>query len=221
MSTTLSSVAPFETSAEVAEDELTQLVRAYQGAVEAGDEPHASRALDAICRQTAGEIARFCSFIAGPRVNALDAAQETMIEACRKLAGLREPAVFRSWLYSIARNKVVAQRRWHWVRRWVPGASLDGVLDPAPGPHREMCLGRRARLVEEVLEALPEEQRTAIALHVLQGLSDSEVAECLGKKKTNVKSLLRRAKENFRREVKRRGYEAELSDQIDPEEGGA
>jgi RNA polymerase sigma-70 factor (ECF subfamily) len=84
-----------------------------------------------------------------------------------------------------------------------------------------MCLGRRARLVEEVLEALPEEQRTAIALHVLQGLSDSEVAECLGKKKTNVKSLLRRAKENFRREVKRRGYEAELSDQIDPEEGGA
>jgi RNA polymerase sigma-70 factor, ECF subfamily len=197
-----------------AEGELEHLVRVYQAAVGESDERGASQALEVICRKTAPDIAKFCALIAGPRVNALDAAQETMIEACRRLPTLREPRAFRGWLYSIARNKVMAQRRWTWVRRWVPGSNLEVHEDPSAGPFREMALSRRSQMVERVLDELPEDQRTAIALHVLQGLSDSEVAECLGKKKTNVKSLIRRAKESFRKAVGRLGYEEELSEAL-------
>lgn len=201
-------------------DELAALVRAYQLAFEEGDSAGASRSLDALCRATLGEVCRFCAFIAGPRVNPMDAAQEAMIEACRKLPSLRDPTVFRAWLYSIARNKVIAQRRWGWVRRWVPGASLETTVDPSVGPYREVRVGRRARLVEEVLEALPEEQRTALVLHLLQGLSDSEVAACLDRKKTNIKSLIRRAKENFRKVARKMGHERELAETLGEDEEG-
>lgn len=148
----------------------------------------------------------------------MDATQETLLELCRRLGTLREPTAVRPWLYSIARNKVMAQRRWGWVRRWVPGASLDGEIDPTESPHRAMCLGRRALMVEDTLEHLSEEHRTALVLHLLQGLSDSEVGECLGRKKTNAKSLIRRAKESFQKQAKKLGYERELSEVMSEEE---
>lgn len=214
------SLAPvFEHTVPWSEGDLSGYVRDFQHASEEGDALGASQALDALCRAVAPELARFCAYISGPRVNAMDATQETLLEVCRRLPSLRDPGAVRPWLYSVARNKVLAQRRWSWVRRWVPGVSLDDVIDTSVGPHREARLGRRASLVEEVLEHLPEEHRTALVLHLLQGLSDSEVAVCLGRKKTNAKSLIRRAKESFRKQAKKLGYERELSETLVEEEG--
>lgn len=102
----------------------------------------------------------------------------------------------------------------------MPGANLDAEIDPHENPHRTLRLGRRARMVEEILEILPEEQRTALVLHLLQGLSDSEVAECMGRKKTNAKSLIRRAKEAFQKQAKKLGYARELAEGSPGEEDG-
>jgi RNA polymerase sigma factor (sigma-70 family) len=206
-----------DTPSSLPENDLAGYVRDYFQAQEDGDGVASTRALDALCRAVAPEMARFCAYIAGPRVNALDATQETLLELCRRLETIRDPGAVRPWLYSVARNKVLAQRRWSWVRRWVPGASLDAEIDPTENPHRSFCLGRRAMMVEEVLEQLPEEHRTALVLHLLQGLSDSEVATCLGRKKTNVKSLIRRAKESFQKQAKKLGYDRELAE-TPPEE---
>lgn len=188
--------------------------------MEEGDLLTAARALDSLCRVVAPEISHFCAYIAGSQVHPMDAAQETLLELCRRLPTLRDPTAIRPWLYSIARNKVLAQRRWSWVRRWVPGASLDEEIDPAESPLRTMRLGRRAAMVEDILEHLNEEYRTVLVLHLLQGLSDSEVAACLGQKKTCAKSLIRRAKEGFLKQAKKLGYSHELQEFIeeDPED---
>ena len=207
------SLAPLLDASQLSpEHALVGYARDYFLAQEEGDVVASARALDALCRAVAPEIARFCAYISGPRVNPMDATQETLLELCRRLGSLRDPAAIRPWLYSIARNKVMAQRRWGWVRRWVPGVNIDSEEDPAEGPHRALRLGRRAFMVEEVLEQLPEEHRTALVLHLLQGLSDSEVAECLGRKKTNAKSLIRRAKVSFEKQAKKLGYAEELAE---------
>jgi RNA polymerase sigma-70 factor (ECF subfamily) len=209
-----------DTPPSLHEPALVGYVHDYLQAHDEGDVLAQARALDALCRAVAPEIARFCAYIAGPRVNPMDATQETLLELCRRLGTLRDPAAVRPWLYSVARNKVMAQRRWSWVRRWMPGVSLDAEIDPQENPHRTLRLGRRARMVEETLELLPEEHRTALVLHLLQGLSDSEVAECMGRKKTNAKSLIRRAKEAFQKQAKKLGYDRELAEDSPGEEDG-
>lgn len=214
----MNTVAVALEATSLSEGELGGYVRDFQAAREDGDEVEAARALDALCRAAAPELSRFCAYIAGPRVNALDATQDALLEICRKLEGLRDPGAVRPWMYAVARNKVLAQRRWGWVRRWMPGVTLETVVDPSAGPFREARQERRATMVEEILERLPEEHRTALVLHLLQGLSDSEVAACLGRKKTNAKSLIRRAKESFRKQARKLGYERELAESTGDEE---
>jgi RNA polymerase sigma-70 factor (ECF subfamily) len=213
------SLAPSFPAPVVAESALAGYARDYLQAHDDGDDLAAARSLDALCRVIAPEISRFCAYIAGPRVNPMDAAQETLLELCRRLHSLRDPAAVRPWVYSVARNKVMAQRRWGWVKRWVPGVNLDGEIDPQESPDRALRLGRRAFLVEDVLERLPEEHRTALVLHLLQGMSDSEVAACMGRKKTNAKSLIRRAKESFQKQARKLGYEQEMAEVLGEEEG--
>ena len=215
-------VLPLPDALTPPEGELARLVRDFQQAHDDGDREATAQALDTLCRVVAPEVARFCAFLAGPRVNPLDAAQETLLEICRRLPSLREAGAIRPWVYSIARHKVLAQRRWSWVRRWVPGVSLDETVDRRAGPHHEARLHHRAALVEQVLERLPEEHRTALVLHLMQGMSDSEVAACLGRKKTCAKSLIRRAKESFRKQARALGCAHELAeviDETDEEEG--
>lgn len=211
---------PLTNAQGLLEDELTALVLDFQRFHDDGDVAAAARALDALCRAVAPDVTRFCAYLAGPRVNPLDAAQETLLEICRRLPSLREAGAVRPWVYTIARHKVQAQRRWSWVRRWVPGVAIDDEIDRGAGPLREARLGRRAALVEQVLERLPEEHRAALALHLMQGLSDSEVAACLGQKKTCAKSLIRRAKESFRKQARALGCLHELAEVVDDEGEG-
>ena len=57
-----------------------------------------------------------------------DVVQETMLRAVRGLAGLRDPAAFRSWLVAVAVRQV---RDYHRARQPVPGGDLAGdVADP-------------------------------------------------------------------------------------------
>jgi len=134
--------------------------------------------------------------ILGDREAASDVAQEAFARAWQHAAAFdaRRGSV-STWLLTITHNLAVDAVR---LRRAVPMepdvlASLQGPSDePLPGEHVTLA-GERSRLRWAVGE-LPEEQRRALLLAVLRGLSAREISELdgvpLGTVKTRIRSAL-------------------------------
>ena len=133
-------------------------------------------------------VGRLCGSIAldaGP-----DAAQETMIQVMRDLAGLRDPTALRSWVRRIATREAIrhAERR----RR----EPLFDHLEETEGALLDPAL---ARDVTRVLAELPPDQRAILVLRDLEGLSEAEAAAELDVARGTIKSRLHRAREAFRK----------------------
>jgi RNA polymerase sigma-70 factor (ECF subfamily) len=133
----------------------------------------------------------------------LDVTQEAFIKAYRALAGFRAESAFYTWLYRIAvntvKNQLVAQGR------RPPGDDLDtetaelmdagGRLRDYATPERQLLTDEIAHSVQDALDALPEDLRTAIVLRELEGLTYEEIAQAMECPIGTVRSRVFRARE--------------------------
>jgi len=129
--------------------------------------------------------------LSGSRQDAEDALQDVFLRAYRALRASERPITLRAWLYRVAHNRCVDQ-----LRRPVP-LSTD-LFDVSRTPLRDPLLETERRddlrrLVADV-RRLPEQQRSALLMRELQGLSYTELADALGTTVAAVKSLLVRAR---------------------------
>jgi len=120
-------------------------------------------------RHAAG-VARFLRAQVGPD-EADDCLQETLIAALRAYPSLRRGSNVRAWLYTIARNKALDSHRAR-VRRAVP-------VDELPERPAVDAAERDDELWASV-RALPEKQRSAVALRYVGGLSHREIGATIG-----------------------------------------
>lgn len=141
-------------------------------------------------------VVRWCAHLGGPGVDAEDAAQEVLIVALRRLDRLYDEAHTSAWLFGITRRVLAQHRRRAWVRRWVPGLSIDAP-DKARGPAALVSLGETSRRVQDVLDRLPLAERQVLVLCLVEERSDREVSEMLGVPHGTVKSRMRRARARF------------------------
>jgi RNA polymerase sigma factor (sigma-70 family) len=173
-----------------------ELLRAH-----AGGDPHAfARLYD----RHEGASFRFVRRMLGPAEAAAaeDAHQEVWVAVARNAGAFRpDKGGFRTWVYVIARGKVLDHMR----RRGgaLPAAGLESVLDEAadPGPTPlELVISRQlaTRLVDAV-EALPAEQREVFLLAADGELSLAEIAVVAGVPAETAKSRLRYARSRLRR----------------------
>lgn len=131
-----------------------------------------------------------------------DLCQETFLAAYRALPAFRGESAFYTWVYRIAIN---AAKRHHGHRaRQRPVESLDegdGTFgtDPAPSDHAtpEALLASRqlARGLDEAVAALAEDQRRALLLREVDGLSYDEIADLMDCPPGTVRSRIFRARE--------------------------
>ena len=125
---------------------------------------------------------------------ARDIAQDTFVRAYEALGNLRDPAAFPGWLIRICRNLAAT-----WLRRpergWV---SLDGLQVPVPDIAPTVASGD---VVTRALSALPEANRLALSLYVVNGYTYDEVAELTGVRATTVRGRIQRAKRRLAAEV--------------------
>jgi len=129
--------------------------------------------------------------------DAEDALQDVFIRAYRALRSNDRPVTLRPWLYRIAHNRCIDE-----LRRPHPLPSeLAADAEPAfgfPAASREPpAVAERsaalARLVADV-RTLPSQQRSALLMRELQGLSYEELASAMAISVPAVKSLLLRAR---------------------------
>jgi RNA polymerase sigma-70 factor (ECF subfamily) len=127
---------------------------------------------------------------AGDHALADDLAQDTFIEAFRKLRQYRAEGTFVGWLYRIAYSRFLMDRR----RRKTSSA------DDAPEPSAENETGDMARLdLERAMARISPEERAALTLCYALGHSNEEAAAILSLPLGTVKSHILRGREKLKR----------------------
>jgi RNA polymerase sigma-70 factor (ECF subfamily) len=130
-----------------------------------------------------------------------DGTQQVFWVAARKLDRI-EAGRERAFLFGTAVRVASDVRRAASRRPEAVSEPLD-LSDPGPGPE-ELTEQRRARaLLDEVLDSMPLEARTAFVLFELEELSVVEIADLVGVPVGTVASRLRRARELFHAAAKR------------------
>ena len=129
--------------------------------------------------------------LAGSRQDAEDAMQDVFIRAYSALRENRRPMSLRAWLYRVAHNRCIDQ-----LRRPVPIASemLDVSRQPLRDPLVEAERREDLRRLVADVRRLPEQQRSALLMREMQGMTYVELSGALGVSVPAVKSLLVRAR---------------------------
>jgi RNA polymerase sigma factor (sigma-70 family) len=122
-----------------------------------------------------------------------DLAQLTFIRAWEGRETLREPALVRGWLYTIAHN--LASNHVTRSRRTEPIDDQFDLAAPAPGPEDQATAKELAELVWAAAASLEPRQYTVLDLHVRRDLPTGEIAQVLDVPAPHAAVLVSRAKE--------------------------
>jgi RNA polymerase sigma-70 factor, ECF subfamily len=133
-----------------------------------------------------------------------DAIQEAYLSAFVHLNDFRGEAPFGAWLHRIVVQKALARRR---GLRPIAGLSQEDRPDEPdvePGPEREVLGRELACIVEDAIDALPDDYRTTFMLRAVEGMTAPETAELLGISEHTVRSRVHRARSQLRSELRER-----------------
>ncbi len=157
--------------------------------VKAGDQS----AFDYLVQKYRRPLVSFMYRMARNTAAAEDLAQEVFLRVYRSRQTYEASAKFTTWLYRIATNLAVNHARDTRHERPEVTVSLD-----------EEALVRRERLaaIRGKVEALPERQRLAVIMHKYQQMDYKQIAEVLKLSESATKSLLFRAYESLREQLK-------------------
>lgn len=162
------------------------------------------RAFELLVEKYRRKIGRLLSRMVRDPEEIEDIAQETFIKAYRALPQFRGDAAFYTWLYRIAvntaKNYLAARNRNMLTVSDVAGDEEEGGEEryAAPDidtPDAQLLSKQIAYAVNEAVEALPEELRTAITLREIEGMSYEDIANFMGCPIGTVRSRIFRARE--------------------------
>jgi RNA polymerase sigma-70 factor (ECF subfamily) len=149
-------------------------------------------------------VTKFVRSFGAPPGEADDLVQEVFIRAWRALGDYDRRRPFRAWLFQIALNRTRDAYRRRKVRDFFFGAKeLDeGVLqvgDETPDPETQTHDRRVLADVAAALADLPEDQRAALVLTSVSGLSYPEAAAAMGVTVKAIEGRIARARQRLTR----------------------
>jgi RNA polymerase sigma-70 factor, ECF subfamily len=141
-----------------------------------------------------------------------DLAQEVFLRVYRSRQSYEASAKFTTWLYRIATNLAVNhasdtrhERPENTVSLDEPDEESGRTLDlPDRTPSAEQTMVRRERVaaIRQRVQALPERQRIAVVMHKYEQMEYRQIADVLQLSESATKSLLFRAYETLREQLK-------------------
>jgi RNA polymerase sigma-70 factor, ECF subfamily len=142
----------------------------------------------------------------GDRDEALEVSQEVFLRVFRTIQRFRGQSSLRTWIFRIVVNQARNRQRWWRRRHRRQQVSLDEhiaahgdlpAVDTA-SPERELDRKQLAERLWGALDSLPFDERTAIVLREVDGLSYEDMAFSLGVTLGTVKARLTRARRTLR-----------------------
>jgi RNA polymerase sigma factor (sigma-70 family) len=129
--------------------------------------------------------------LGGSRSDGEDVLQDVFLRAYGALRNDDRPVTLRAWLYRVAHNRCIDH-----LRRPLPSAAEIYELSRTPvhDPQAETVRREDLRRLVQDVQRLPEQQRSALLMRELDGLSYAELADALDTSVPAIKSLLVRAR---------------------------
>jgi RNA polymerase sigma-70 factor (ECF subfamily) len=147
----------------------------------------------------------------GDHNEALDLSQEVFLRVFRTIHQFRGQSALRTWIYRIVVNQARNRQRWWRRRHRSQQISLEEHIrdhgDPpelsnGAAPDRMFGQKQLAERIRVALDHLPFDQKTALVLREIDGLSYEEIGFSLGIAVGTVKSRLARAREALRAQLR-------------------
>src|SRR4051794_27393569 len=139
--------------------------------------------------------------------DAEDVVQDVLTRAFLALRADDRPMALRPWLYRVAHNRCLDV-----LRKPVPVPTDEVDLGATATTLGEQVAGReRLRQIVADIQDLPDQQRSALIIRELEGLSYEELAEALETTVPAIKSLLVRARMNLARAAEQRSQAEQAS----------
>jgi RNA polymerase sigma-70 factor, ECF subfamily len=176
--------------------------------VKAGDDS----AFDFLVQKYRRPIINFMYRMAHNTAAAEDLAQEVFLRVYRSRSSYEASAKFTTWLYRIATNLGMNYSRDTRHERPENIMNLDepdeetgqspDLADKTPSVEEEIMQRERLNAIRQKVEALPERQKMAVLMHKYQQMDYRQIADVLKLSESATKSLLFRAYETLRTQLK-------------------
>jgi len=165
---------------------------ALMGRYVAGDVP----AFDTLYERHELPLWRYILRHSGNRANAEELMQDVWFAVAREAPRFRTDAKFTSWLYTMARNRIIDRYR---TSHGHVAADMEMLVDEhSPSPLQAAEQAELGELILVALDRLPREQREAFVLQVDSGLSVEQIATVTGTTFETAKSRLRYARDRLK-----------------------
>lgn len=133
--------------------------------------------------------------LTGNRDAADDLVQSCLLKAMSRVYQYQRGTNLKAWMFAILRNLFISsKRREQLADRTNDLDTLTWLNVPSPDQEKQMEM----RQVSDMLQQIPEEQRSALILSVVEGLSYEEIADMCDIKIGTVKSRIARARTALR-----------------------
>ncbi|MBA7710045.1 ECF RNA polymerase sigma factor SigW [subsurface metagenome] len=139
-------------------------------------------------------IIRYLFRLTGDYEMAKDLAQDTFIQAYKGILKTSAELSFKAWLYRIATNNAFQHSRRKKLLSFIPFTSRERdipIADDRPDCPEEIAA------IQEALLKIPEEQRTCVVLHFVEGFKYREIAETLKVSEEAVRKRVARGRKLF------------------------
>ncbi len=152
-------------------------------------------AYEELYRDNVGRVFGLCLRMAGDASLAEELAQDVFVKAWQKLGSFRGESAFSTWLYPIAVNVTLSERRAR--RRRTSRVMATDDLTPFDKPTRREGPEDLMDL-QKALEVLPDGARAVFVLHDVEGYKHHEIGELIGVATGTSKAQLHRARKLLR-----------------------
>ena len=145
---------------------------------------------------------RFLLGLSGKAELAEEVYQDTWLSLIRSTSQPQGRATFRTWLFQIARNRLIDHWRKHGARQPLHDSydeQIHAVSDEATDPEQLLSLSRDSQRLENALQMLPTDQREVFLLRAHGDLDLAQIASLTETPLETVKSRLRYAQQKLRR----------------------
>ncbi|MBK7821807.1 MAG: RNA polymerase sigma factor SigE [Tessaracoccus sp.] len=157
-----------------------------------------------LVRDHSAQVYRLAYRLTGNRPDAEDLTQDVFVRVFKSINTF-QPGTLEGWLHRITTNLFLDQaRRRQRIRMDALSAAPDHVWGAATGPEELHLDGELEADVDAALRALSPEQRVAVVLCDIEGLSYEEIAAVLDVKLGTVRSRIARGRAALREALSHR-----------------
>lgn len=175
-----------------------------------------ARAFELLLTRHEKGVYGFALRMLGDSMLAEEVAQESFLRILQSASRYRAKAIFRHYLYRIARNLCVdllrkrpREPRPPDLDAGSPGTP-EGIPDGDPGPENNVGSAQLRSAIHRAVSTLPPDQREAFLLKEVKGMKIQDVAVITGANLNTVKSRLRYALTRLREHLAEQGIGKEM-----------